>query len=168
MLTLTNTTTARRSRNSAPNVTRLPDASSTGSSATASASGCPRSVSEPLGLRTRPAQPLTCRVTGAAIAEAGDRSGPPGAAGGAAKRAEVELRSEAGPHRRRRGHKGGEGLVFQEAEPRRAGVILRRRGYGGWGGATGGGVWVWPREWSVIMGGEAVLVPLLLPTKLPS
>lgn len=86
VLTLTNTTTARLSRNSAPNVTRLPDASSTGSSATAAASGCPRSVSEPVGLGTRPAQPLTCRVTGAAIAEEGDRSGQPKTAGGGAKR----------------------------------------------------------------------------------
>lgn len=65
-LTRTKTTTALRSRNSSPNGTGLPDASSTGSSATAVASGCPRS--EPraeLGTRAGPVLPLTCRVTGA-------------------------------------------------------------------------------------------------------
>lgn len=62
-LTRTKTTTARRSRNSAPNGTCLPEASSTGSSATAAARGCPRSG--PLGTAAGAARPLTCRVTGA-------------------------------------------------------------------------------------------------------
>lgn len=62
-LTRTKTTTARRSRNSQPNGTRLPEASSTGSWATAAASGCRRSG--PLGSGAAAVRLLTCRVTGA-------------------------------------------------------------------------------------------------------
>lgn len=106
LLTLTNTTTARRSRNSAPNDTRLPDASSTGSSATAAARGCPGSVSEPVGVRTGPAQPLTCRVTGAAIAGVGrllgssrgrGRRGPAGWGGAQRDGAGLRLGSRSTP-----------------------------------------------------------------------
>lgn len=61
-LTRTNTTTARRSRNSAPNGTRRPEASSTGSSATAAARGSPRSG--PLAAGAGAARLLTCHVTG--------------------------------------------------------------------------------------------------------
>lgn len=67
-LTRTKITTALRSRNSAPNGTRLPDASSTGSSATAATSGC--TFSGPLGAGDGVARPLTCRVTGARAAAA--------------------------------------------------------------------------------------------------
>ena len=63
VLTRTKTTTARRSRNSSPNGTGLPEASSTGSSATAAARGC--QLSGPLGTGAGAAYPLTCRVTGA-------------------------------------------------------------------------------------------------------
>lgn len=134
LLTLTNTTTARRSRNSEPNDTRLPDASSTGRSATAAARGCPGSVSEPVGIRTGPAQPLTCRVTGAAIMGVGR---PLGSARAQRDGAGPRLGSPSTTAEAR--SRECRGASSQGAEPRGTGRILRRRGHGGRGGATGAG-----------------------------